>query len=527
MRPVFLTKVLLCALALTLGATASHDASAELANAELLCPEEPPLQDRYAFLRSMSLQLRGYPPTDAEYAALDAEDDVPEATIDAWLSSAEFAGQVVRFHQGLLWNRLDVQLINAGFSLRRDGGTLLYWRTQTATAYRGANVACMDTPVSYDPETGAILTLEIDGVHYEGYRLINPYWAPDTTIKVCAFDAQEAEVGLSGSPCNTLTGRQDPSCGCGEDLQYCRYGSAHNAVIDAMGKDVDMRIEAMILEDEPYTALFDSSRAYVNGPLSHYLRHRTQVQATVRMEPLAYADYAIPELDWTDETWVEIALGPEHAGILTSPAYLLRFQTNRARATRFYDAFLCQPFTAPAAGLPLEEDDAPHPDLQQRAGCKYCHALLEPASAHWGRWTENGAGYLNAQDYPAVREDCLQCAYDGLACSTECNLYYQSEALSPQEIPYLGHLKAYVFRRDDHMAHVEAGPNYLVNRNLMDADLPLCVTARAVHWLMGREVHEDEAEWVELLASEFAASGYRYKDLIKAIVLSETYRRVR
>ena len=120
----------------------------------------------------------------------------------------------------------------------------------------------------------------------------------------------------------------------------------------------------------------------------------------------------------------------------------------------------------------------------------------------------------------------MQCAYDGLACSIECNLYYQSEALSPEEIPYLGHLKAYVFRRDDHMAHVEAGPSYLVNRNLMDEDLPRCVTARAVHWLDGPRVHEDEAEWVDILG-EFAASGYRYKDLIKAIVLSETYRRVR
>ena len=148
----------------------------------------------------MSLQLRGVPPSDDEYAVLDALDDVPESMVDAWLNSPEFAAQVVRFHQGLLWNRLDVQLINAGFSLRREGGSLLYWRLQTGTTYRGAAVACMDTPATYDPVTGAIMTQEIDGVHYEGYRLITPYWAPETTIKVCAFDAQEAEVGLSGLP---------------------------------------------------------------------------------------------------------------------------------------------------------------------------------------------------------------------------------------------------------------------------------------------------------------------------------------
>ena len=512
-------------LAAVLGLTSA--AHATLPNEALLCPEEPPVQDRYAFLRSVSLQLRGVPPTDAEYAALDAEADVPDALIDSWLNGPEFADQVVRFHQSLLWNRLDVNLVAANFSLRREGSTLLYWRLQTATAYRGDDVPCLDTPVEYHPETGAILTQEIDGVHYEGYRLVNPYWAPETTIKVCAFDAQEAEVGLSGAACNTQTGRLDPSCGCGEDLRYCRYGSTHNLVIDAMGADVDRRIEAMILADEPYTALFESSRAYVNGPLTHYLRNRTHVPANVSMEPMAVSDLALPPLQWHDDTWVEISLPSHHAGILTSPAYLMRFQTDRARATRFYDAFLCQPFTPPAAGIPLEEDDAPHPDLQVRDGCKYCHALLEPAAAHWGRWAENGAGYLDAEDYPVVRDDCIQCAYDGVTCSADCNRYYHTEALSPEEAPYLGHLKAYVFRRDDHIPNVEGGPNYLVNMNLMDEDLAQCVSTRAVHWLMGRAPHEDEAEWIDVLASEFAASGYRYKELIKAIVLSETYRRVR
>ena len=121
----------------------------------------------------------------------------------------------------------------------------------------------------------------------------------------------------------------------------------------------------------------------------------------------------------------------------------------------------------------------------------------------------------------------MSCAYGGLACGDDCNRYYLNNALSVEELPYLGHLKSYVFRRDDHISHIEAGPQYLVDRNLYDEDLPQCVASRAVHWLMGRAPHEDEAEWVTLLASEFAASGYRFRDLIKAIVTSETYRRVR
>ena len=319
------------------------------------------------FLRSMSLQLRGVPPSDDEYAVLDALDDVPESTIDAWLNSPRIRGSgcTLSPRAPLGPPGCPARSTRASRSGARAAPLLA---SADRTAYRGANVACMDTPATYDPVTGAILTQEIDGVHYEGYRLITPYWAPETTIKVCAFDAQEAEVGLSGSPCNTLTsGAKTRAVAAARTCATADTGSAHNAVIDAMGKDVDMRIEAMLLEDEPYTALFDSSTGLRQRTLHTTCVIGPNVQATVRMEPLAYEDYAIPELDWTDDTWVEIALGPGARRILTSPAYLLRFQTNRARATRFYDAFLCQPFTAPAAGLPLRKMTRRTPDLQQRA----------------------------------------------------------------------------------------------------------------------------------------------------------------
>ena len=47
----------------------------------------------------------------------------------------------------------------------------------------------------------------------------------------------------------------------------------------------------------------------------------------------------LPDLTYTDEQWVEIDL-PEHsAGLLTSPAWLLRHQTNRGRANRIYSGF--------------------------------------------------------------------------------------------------------------------------------------------------------------------------------------------
>jgi hypothetical protein len=282
-----------------------------------------------------------------------------------------------------------------------------------------------------------------------------------------------------------------------------------------------------MLEDAPYTDLFTSKRAFVNGPIVHFYRHQTKVTANTRFDPIPLEEATLPDLDWTDdEVWVEVALDDYHSGVLTSPAFLVRFQTNRSRANRFYDAFLCQPFNAPSGGVEAEDND-PHPDLQQRQGCKYCHALLEPAAAHWGRWTESGAGYLDPDRFPRERPDCVNCAYAGEGCSDDCNRYYLKKALSVEEIPYLGQLFAYNFRRDDHLINIQAGPELLVNHNMMDGDLPHCVATRTAQWLLGRELLEGEEQWVEDLADTFVGSGMRYSQLIKAVVMSDVYRRVR
>ncbi|HND34793.1 MAG TPA: hypothetical protein PLA94_32540, partial [Myxococcota bacterium] len=68
----------------------------------------------------------------------------------------------------------------------------------------------------------------------------------------------------------------------------------------------------------------------------------------------------------------------------------------------------------------------------------YCHALLEPAGAHWGRWSEYGAGYLDPQRFPASSAECAWCAATGESCSEECSAYYVVDSLSSEEDPYLG-----------------------------------------------------------------------------------------
>ena len=91
----------------------------------------------------------------------------------------------------------------------------------------------------------------------------------------------------------------------------------------------------------------------------------------------------------------------------------------------------------------------------------------------------------------------------------------------------MGQLFAYNFRRDDHLINIEQGPELLVNHNMMDGDLPRCVSTRTAQWLLGRELLEGEEDWVDELVDAFVSSGLRYSQLVKAIVTSDVYRRVR
>jgi hypothetical protein len=495
---------------------------------ESSCRADEPELDAHAHLRSLMLDLTGTIPSMDDYARLEGHEGVPESLIDELLASESFVERTVRRHRALLWNNVqNVGMTSFRTSLRRSrmpDGSFLYWRSAPAIAYRGDRVPCDDVPVEYDADGEIRHRVDANGNRREGYRMVKPYWAPATRIKVCAFDAQERAMSPSGNDCRTNEGLRDPGCGCGPNLSICRFGNDRD-VTWAMSRDVDLRVAEVIREDRPYVELFTGRTGFVNGPLVQFLKERVQVPAGVGMTPLAYDRERLPDLAWTDASFERIQLPPEHAGVLTAPGFLLRFQTNRARAARFYDAFLCQPLSPPPGGLPANA--FPHPDLQQRDGCKYCHALLEPAAAHWGRWGEQGAGFLDPQAYPAEREDCRLCGNSGQRCSRACRLHYITRTYSSLEDPYIGSLRAFGFLDAQHFDNVELGPKLLAERAVVDDRFPKCTARRAMEGLFGRELSADEARWLDALARRFVNSNYDYKELVKAIVTSPVYRRVR
>lgn len=519
-----------CAL---LGATllAAAPSWANAPNASQTCAPHEERTDKYRHLRALSLDLRGYPPSAEEYEALAEHDDVPEAWIDEWMAGPDFAGRVVRWHRGLLWNNVfGENFVSVSRSLRATSGR--YWRGgRLAIDQRGANVPCADAQARLTDgtlvETPADLTRgelqTANGV--EGWVWVEPYWAPGERIKVCAFDAREDAVTESGAACNARANQSSPDCGCGPNLVWCADSNARNAILRSFNAQVDRVVSWVIEEKRPYIELFTTNKVFLNGPLTYYWRHLYSLGSSIQNEPNPMDIEQLPGLDFTQEdTWEATAGGAHHAGVLTLPGYLMRFQTDRSRANQFFTKFRCQPFQPPNQGLALEGAD--HPDLQQRDGCKFCHALLEPAAAYWGRWRERSAGYLRTSDFPAQSAACKTCAETGRGCSTECRTHYIVDTSEAEMVPYAGYLNAYIFRKNEHNANVEQGPSLLAMTSVADNTLLSCVAQRSAESYLGRPLLPAEQGWLSELVATFSDSNYDYPSVLKHIVMSETYRRI-
>ncbi|MEE2643650.1 MAG: hypothetical protein VYD19_01845, partial [Myxococcota bacterium] len=430
------------------------------------CPERAEEASVTRQLRAMSLDLRGQLPSAAELEEALSLGEVPESWLDEWLASAAFAEVATRRHRSLLWNNLDnLNIYNNQAQLNRFRGepperNFVYWRNSVATGYRGARVPCLDQAATFDRNGRPRVEEQSDGSFREGWVEVNPYWAPEQSIKVCAFDAQAALYSDDGERCASPQGMRNPDCGCGPELRWCVVQESRVRINRSLAESLDRLIEEVFAEGLPYTALFSQQRLFLDGPLTHFFLHHENGRVELRPSPVDEA--LLTERPFNDTEWHPVNLSQAHAGILTHPAFLLRFQTNRARASRFYTSFLCSPFQPPVGGLPAGDDEsARDPDLQSRDGCKYCHALLEPAAAYWGRWTEQGIAYLDPERFPQSREDCDLCARTGQGCSNECRRHYLTTALSQQETPFLGQLRAYTFRLPEHALNVEVGPRLL------------------------------------------------------------------
>ena len=529
--------------------------------------------DKYQLLRRLSLDLRGRVPSFAEYNALDAQSTVEPTQVKAFLATDDFRVVMRRYHEELFWpNVSNVRLNNTNAqvspqALKTPGSTAyLIQSTGRKNLYRNDSDlvtatwgrSCGDfEQTTFDPAfpgqfridaTSPSVYKEVQGtktVFQEGYRLVHPYWEPNpaTMIKVCAFDAQETLtviIGTRAVSCGDYTANNQKACGCGPNLRFC-YGPAAqvaNAITGSLREQLGRAVDKVTTGGRPYTDLVLSSKAEVNGPISYWKRHLSYNLSLSRIYASPDVSEEAGSYDFNDATWHEVdrnnpgSTEPSanlHAGVVTLPGYLLRFQTNRGRANRFRIDFECENFTPPST---IEQPGTGTPactsagtDLTGRCTCRYCHRILEPLAAGFGQFAEAGTTVLAAAAFPRMSAACKG------SSSAFCNRFYVTDTDDANP----GALLPYQYADAAHpgiASAIVAGPKKRANEIIADGTFARCTVKRLFAQLVKRDMNVLGAQAGELplltsLSAGFKTNGYSLPWLVEQVVQLPQYRRVR
>lgn len=539
--------------------------------------------DTLRFARQVSLDVRGHVPDVEELEALRDAPDPDQALqkmLDTWLESDAFFEQVRRHHEILFWSSLEglQQVTHEDLHLGGHPYRYLNFDDETDEERRARKAAHQDILARWGgwPRTVrgrgitqnhnfclAVEQTEFDAegrpvpmetyrcvdraanpteaattdVGYgegvcvkEGFVYVEPYWAPGTTVKVCAFDAMAFELDRDGERCDGTQG-QNPDCGCGPRLQYCNAAVPDEAFRASLAEEPGRIVEQVIRQRRPYHEAFTQRDTIVNGALAHYYHYFANHDFRslgfdsrwVVSDPAA----SPPSLPF-DAPWQTMPRDEVHAGALTTAGYLLRIGSNRGRANRFYTAFLCDPFVPSEEGIPAEEAN-PHPNLRTRAGCEGCHNVLEPAAAHWGRWRINGTyGYMSPEDYD-MTTPYSGCRCEEGRCNKLCNTYYVTpDNSAPQTLEeYAGLPLSSVYLDAEEMMAIEQGPSSLLDSAAERTKLATCTVKRTAEHLLGRALGPEDAGWLAGHVEAFEASDQDYVSMYGALLRDPKYRSIR
>ncbi|WP_437576137.1 DUF1585 domain-containing protein [Sorangium sp. So ce887] len=340
-------------------------------------------------------------------------------------------------------------------------------------------------------------------------------------------------------------------CGCGIGLEHCLPGdnSGRDPRAFALPAHVPLGIEAPIgaaphtasgwnrfwwsqeaihlmqhvfRADRDFREILTGRYTFINGPLAQFYRSSAPAAccglhksfAMREDEAPLFLSGAVPPVvaphDVSDWTFIPDR-GPRAAGIVTTPVFLTKYASRRARAAALYSAFLCKSFAAEHAELPPSNE----PDLMVRPGCSSCHATLEPLAAYFTRVEETTWTYLPASRFPIENPVCKLNA-EGKT-GQACQRFYDPDFSSRERGVLRG---AYASPE-----HAERGPAGAAADLTRMPEFASCAVERVTESFLGRPLRDEDGALLRALRERFVSRGYRMRPLVEAIVRAPAYAR--
>jgi len=312
----------------------------------------------------------------------------------------------------------------------------------------------------------------------------------------------------------------------GRVLPICSDAEANDCLADEVSLDfrdeMAMTIAKIIassgMESIDIRDVLTSQKSAVTPRMAQVLKSNAALRNRLGFENMA--ETALEEIEARNEqNWYWINRDPEgrglatgtaghyehHAGVLTTPSFLLRSTMHISRANYFYSWFLCREADQTEAAASHEIK------LAKRKPCSGCHAILEPLGSFWVHWRSN----INPSDLNA---DWI---LDGIARESA-----EGEPLgSHGRIPLDGEQEIHSRTLDGSFrGNTGRGVQQLAAIGVKDPDFPRCMSQHAWQFVFGRPLDSIESGWSRLLGERLERDyNWDLREVLVDIVLSPGY----
>ncbi len=273
--------------------------------------------------------------------------------------------------------------------------------------------------------------------------------------------------------------------------------------------------------DRDFREILTGHQTFVNGPLAQFYKTiqrgnccaaEVSFGMNEESEPLfdpknVPNDLAPQEVD----RWEAVPDRGRHAaGILTTPMFLEKYASARARGAALYNAFMCKSFVADNK---TELAPSTEPNLMIRPGCSTCHRTLEPLAAYFARVETGNFVFLPPSSFPVYSSGCKEDKKGKL--DRDCNALYD---------PAFSDVHGATLRSAyGSPANADAAPAGAAEAITKSPEFARCAVNQVTASFLGRATTPDDAPLLDSLEHTFVTSGYRMRALVRALVRSDTY----